>query len=77
MSDLFVLLLLNIKVFISLVGILNEDDNCPTIPNFDQTDTDNDNVGDVCDNCPFDANTDQSDVDVDLVGDKCDTGFDR
>tara|TARA_A100001015_G_scaffold159518_1_gene177235 strand:- start:1919 stop:4795 length:2877 start_codon:yes stop_codon:yes gene_type:complete len=30
-------------------GIIDSNDNCPEIPNPDQKDTDNDNLGDVCD----------------------------
>ena len=30
-------------------GILNIDDNCPGVPNFDQSDIDEDKIGDVCD----------------------------
>ena len=33
-------------------GIGDACDNCPGIPNDDQTDTDSDNIGDACDNCP-------------------------
>ena len=60
-------------------------DNCPDIPNTDQTDTDSDGLGNVCDddddndtvldsldNCPLIANTDQADADSDGVGDACD-----
>lgn len=35
-----------------LDGILDAIDNCPTVPNFSQTDSDGDGYGDACDNCP-------------------------
>lgn len=50
----------------------NCNDNCPLTPNADQTDSDNDGIGDVCDNCPLLANPDQLDSDGDGVGDGCD-----
>jgi hypothetical protein len=67
-------------------GINDNDDNCPTTPNSDQTDSpDNDRIGNVCDpdddndgvndnddNCPTTPNSDQLDSDKDGVGDACD-----
>jgi hypothetical protein len=47
-------------------------DNCPLRDNAPQTDTDTDNVGNVCDNCPDDANPLQTDTDGDGLGDACD-----
>ncbi|RLE38885.1 hypothetical protein DRJ17_02530, partial [Candidatus Woesearchaeota archaeon] len=38
-------------------------DNCPLVPNPDQSDVDTDNVGDVCDNCPDIYNPNQLDSD--------------
>lgn len=64
-------------------------DNCPSIANADQSDIDNDNIGDVCDddidgdgilnvddNCPMTTNSDQSDIDNDGIGDVCDPDTD-
>lgn len=68
-------------------GVADGLDNCVTIPNASQTDTDGNHVGDACndaqdadgdefeasaDNCPDIANALQEDVDADRVGDACD-----
>jgi hypothetical protein len=65
--------------------IADADDNCPLLPNANQTDSDGDGLGNVCDgdddgdtisdnvdNCPLDLNPDQTDSDGDGLGDACD-----
>jgi len=45
-------------------GVENSEDNCPTIPNADQLDSDSDDIGNVCDICPNDAD---NDIDQDTI----------
>lgn len=74
-------------------GVINSEDNCPDVENPLQTDTDGDNIGDVCDefpndfdndgiseeddNCPTISNPQQNDIDRDGIGDVCDPVDDR
>lgn len=51
---------------------IGDNDNCPEMANADQSDSDSDDVGDICDNCPDTPNADQSDADNDGIGDACD-----
>ena len=53
-------------------GIADNVDNCVSVPNANQTNTDSDTLGDACDNCPNTKNDDQQDLDVDGIGDVCD-----
>jgi hypothetical protein len=53
-------------------GVADELDNCPSVPNPEQTDTDGDGLGDACDNCDSVINEDQADGDGDSLGDVCD-----
>ncbi len=70
-------------------GLLDGEDNCPTVRNADQADDihpdgvgdacddpDGDGVADLHDNCPDDPNPGQGDADADGIGDACDR-FDR
>lgn len=52
-------------------NVVDIKDNCPLIPNMNQSDKDIDGVGDLCDNCPTVNNPDQTDSDGDGLGDAC------
>jgi hypothetical protein len=70
-------------------AIPDTNDNCVSITNADQKDTDMNGLGDACedydrdgvpsarDNCPNTPNLDQIDTDADGIGDACDTSDNR
>jgi len=50
-------------------------DNCPSVVNPFQENSDSDGTGDACDNCTLIENTDQIDTDGDGHGNSCDGDF--
>lgn len=71
-------------------GVANADDNCVNVTNQDQSNHDDDSLGDACDgdddndglsdgedNCPLTANEDQLDTDRDGIGNACDADDDN
>lgn len=75
----------NVPIDIDFDGIEDSKDNCPSVKNPDQTNTNGDDLGDACqtsdldqdgvvdfrDNCRHGANPDQKDTDNDGVGYVC------
>lgn len=75
----------NVPTDIDFDGVEDSKDNCPTVQNPDQANTNGDDLGDACqmadidkdgvvdfkDNCRYGANPDQKDSDNDGVGDVC------
>jgi len=53
-------------------GVADAIDNCGSLPNPAQRNTDGDRFGDACDNCPHAPNNDQGDRDGDGIGNRCD-----
>lgn len=60
-------------------GVVDADDNCPSVSNRDQENEDGDSPGNACDNCPHVANDDQANTGEtaagavpDGAGDACD-----
>ena len=51
-------------------------DNCVSVSNADQADTDGDGDGDVCDNCVSVVNADQADANENEIGDRCENDAD-
>src|SRR3989344_9383719 len=49
-------------------GVIDDEDNCPSVSNADQTDTDEDGIGDACDSTP---NGDNDSDGIDNATDNC------
>ena len=57
--------------------VIDVSDNCPTVPNQNQVNSDTDSRGDACDNCDFNYNPNQANFDGDSAGDVCDPDDDN
>jgi len=53
-------------------GVLDVIDNCPSIANAAQTNSDGDAHGNACDNCSTVTNANQANSDADTIGNACD-----
>jgi hypothetical protein len=53
-------------------GVKDQDDNCPTVYNPAQENSDRDEIGDSCDNCLYIYNPNQADSNLNDIGDVCD-----
>ena len=62
---------LNVTSDVDSDGVPDADDNCPSVSNDDQINSDEDIWGDACDNCPTVTSGDQDDTDGDGFGDPC------
>lgn len=51
--------------------IFMNEDNCPNVSNPNQSDFDNDGIGNLCDNCPTIVNSNQLDSNENGIGDIC------
>jgi hypothetical protein len=60
-----------------LDSIGDPSDNCPSISNTTQTNSDGDSFGNACDNCPTVTNGGQENLDADALGDACDADDDN
>ena len=55
-SNSYVHMYLCKNTFLTISGYLDGSDNCPTVAQTDQTDSDGDGIGDACDNCVSNSN---------------------
>ncbi len=65
-----------VKNAFAAVGLEEADSDCDGREDWEDTDDDNDGIGDTADNCPLMPNPTQSDVDGDGIGDACDPDAD-
>lgn len=56
-----------------IISVSQQDTDGDGIPDYLDSDDDNDGIGDASDNCPLTVNPSQADIDNDGLGDACDT----